>query len=364
MYESSSVHSTWISNRPSALLVTPQHAMLAAMERRLVSIQTVDAIAPIEGADQIMQARVMGWTVVVKKGEFAAGDPCVFFEIDSVLPDGPAWSEFMRARGFRVRTLRLRGVLSQGLALPVSILGDSDAPRGVDLRERLGVTKYEAALPDAREVAGPFPALVPKTDEIRLQSALGVLDELRGHEFFVTTKCDGTSATFARLPDPDGFVACSRNWALHRGENHVWRLAARYRLEERLPVGMAVQAEICGPGIQKNRLGLADIDMFVFSVYDARAAAFLSFDAFAAFCAEHALPTVPIEQVVRGSDAAAHAHTLDAWLAAASGLYRGTRQRKEGIVVRPLVERRSDTLGGSRLSFKVINNDFLLKDED
>src|SRR5947208_12355947 len=126
------------------------------MERRLVSIQTIDAIAPIAGADKIDQARVMGWTVVIKKGEFAPGDPCVFFEIDSVLPDGPAWSEFMRVRGFRVRTLKLRGVLSQGLALPTSIIG-GEAPRDVDLRERLGVTKYEPVLPDAREVAGPFP---------------------------------------------------------------------------------------------------------------------------------------------------------------------------------------------------------------
>ncbi len=68
------------------------------MERKLVSIQVIDSIAPIEGADNIVQARVMGWTVVVKKGEFAPGDRCVFFEIDSLLPDGQAWSEFMRPR--------------------------------------------------------------------------------------------------------------------------------------------------------------------------------------------------------------------------------------------------------------------------
>lgn len=336
------------------------------MERKLVSIQVIDAIAPIEGADNILQARVMGWTVVVKKGEFTPGDRCVFFEIDSVLPDGPAWSEFLRPRGFRVRTLKLRGVLSQGLALPVSILGGDVPEMGLDLRERLGVVKHEPVLPDAREVLGPFPGRVPKTDEIRLQSALGVLDEIRGCEFYVTTKCDGTSATYLRDAAAGagaGLIVCSRNWALRSGENHAWRLAARYDLAARLPPDFAIQGEICGPGIQKNRLGLPALDLFVFSVYDVRAAHFLDFEPFVAFCAEHGLRTVPIERVVRGDEAAAYPHDLDGWLSASRGLYAGTKQRKEGIVVRPLVEAPSGTLGG-RLSFKVINNDFLLKDED
>jgi RNA ligase (TIGR02306 family) len=341
------------------------------MERKLVSIQTIESLAPIEGADQIVAARVMGWTVVVKKGEFSPGDPCVFFEIDSVLPDGPAWSEFMRPRGFRVKTLKLRGVLSQGLALPVSILG-GDAPgagevgeMGIDIRDRLGVTKYEPVLPDAREVAGPFPAEVPKTDEIRLQSALGVLDEMRGRDFFVTTKCDGSSATFFRPTDGGPLVACSRNWALAPGPNPVWRVAEARRLAEVLPPGVAVQGELCGPGIQKNRLGLAKVELFVFSVYDARPGAgrFLAFRDFIAFCAERGLATVPIEEVIEGEAAARFDHALEGWIERARGVYAGTRNRKEGIVVRPLAEVHSPTLGG-RLSFKVINNDYLLKDED
>jgi RNA ligase (TIGR02306 family) len=223
------------------------------------------------------------------------------------------------------------------------------------------VRKFEAALPDAKELAGPFPGRVPKTDEIRLQSALGVLAELRGREFFVTTKLDGTSATYVR--GDDGLIACSRNWALVPGDNHVWRMAERYRLAEALPVDMAIQGEICGPGIQKNRLGLDAVDLFVFSVYDVRAGAFLGHAEFVAFCAAHGLTSVPIERVVTGPDAAAFDHTLDGWLEAARGLYPGTKARKEGIVIRPLIETRSAELGG-RLSFKVINNDFLLKDED
>lgn len=332
------------------------------MERKLVSIQRIEHIEPIVGADQIVRARVMGWDVVVKKAEFAVGDPCVFFEIDSVLPDGAPWAEFLRPRGFRVKTARLRGVLSQGLALPVAILppGTASTVDG-DLRELLGVTKYEPEQPDSREVAGPFPDAVPKTDEIRLQSALGVLDELRGRDFYITTKCDGTSATYYR-PLEGALVACSRNWALAPGPNPVWRIAERHQLAERLPPGFAVQGELCGPGIQKNRLGLSELSLFVFSAFDVANGRRLDHAELVACCAERGLATVPIEEVVVGAAAASYPHSLVHWLERARGLYAGTTQRKEGIVVRPLVDTLSPTLGG-RLSFKVINNDFLLKDE-
>ena len=333
------------------------------MERKLVSVQRIDHLEPISGADNILKARVMGWDVVVKKGEFSPGDPCVFFEIDSLLPESAPWAEFMRPRGFRVKTARLRGVLSQGLALPVSILPGAVPSQGTDVSEALGVVKYEPVPPNTTEVAGPFPGQVPRTDEIRLQSALGVLEELRGHDFYVTTKLDGTSATFFR-PLEGPLVACSRNWALRREASHAaWRVADRYQLETVLPPGFAIQGEVCGPGIQKNRLGLSETDLFVFSVLDTRTGSFLDQEAFLAFCAEHGLRTVPVEQTVTGEAARAFEHSLENYLKLAQGLYAGTRQRKEGIVVRPRVERPSATLGG-RLSFKIINNDFLLKDEE
>lgn len=333
------------------------------MERKLVSIQKVEAIEPIEGADNIVKARVMGWDVVVKRGEFAPGDACVFFEIDSVLPESAPWAEFMRARKFRVKTLRLRGVLSQGLALPASILPEHGVPPiGTDVSALLGVTKWEPVLPDSAEIAGPFPSLVPKTDEIRLQSALGVLDEIAGRDFVVTTKLDGTSITYFK--DLDGaFVACSRNWALAPGSGHAWDIARRLGLPESLPAGMAIQGELCGPGIQKNRLGLPRPEFFAFSVVRADERRMLDHEDAHAACEDLGVRTVPVERIVTGAEAAAFEHSLERWLDLARGTYEGTSNRKEGIVVRPLIEARSATLGG-RLSFKVINNEFLLKDED
>jgi len=334
------------------------------MERKLVSIQRVDAIEPIEGADNIVKARVMGWDVVVKKTELQAGDLCVFFEIDSLLPEGAPWAEFMRSRGFRLKTARLRGVLSQGLALPTSILpGGEIPPVGTDVRERLGVVKYDPPVPLGGEIAGAFPARVPKTDEIRLQSALALLDEISGLDLAITTKIDGTSTTF-HVDEEGAFTACSRNWTLARADSAPWRIAAQYQLETLIPRGFAVQGELAGPGIQKNRLGMPALDWLVFDAYDTRAGRHLDHLELVTFCAERGLRMVPVEAIVEGDAARAFPNTLAAWLARATGLYPGTKNRKEGIVVRPLVGRRSETLGGSRLSFKVLNNDFLLKDED
>jgi hypothetical protein len=156
---------------------------------------------------------------------------------------------------------------------------------------------------------------------------------------------------------------CSRNWALAPGAGPQGALALRHGLAERLPEGLAVQGEVCGPGIQKNRLGFAEHELRVFSLFDVRRGVYLGFDELVSEVARLGLQLVPIDRVVRGAEAARFEHTLDGYLAMARGTYAGTSRRREGIVVRPLIERHSPTLGG-RLSFKVINNEFLLEDED
>lgn len=109
--------------------------------RRLVTIQTIESVTPIAGADRIAKARVGGRTVVIQKGSFAAGDRCVFFEIGSVLPAGRSWSKFLRKQGYRVTEREVFGVVSQGLVLSVSILDDEQAPPDGDFRHQLGVTE-------------------------------------------------------------------------------------------------------------------------------------------------------------------------------------------------------------------------------
>ena len=158
-------------------------------------------------------------------------------------------------------------------------------------------------------------------------------------------------------------IACSRNWALTQGRGAAWRIAEKLHLKERLPAGCALQGELCGPGIQKNRLGLTEVELFAFSAYDARLGRFLEYAIFLELCARIGVRTVPVEHVIQGAAAHGFEHTLERYLQLAEGVYAGTRARKEGIVVRPLQETLSPTLGG-RLSFKIINNEFLLKDEE
>ncbi|MBM4781386.1 MAG: RNA ligase (ATP) [Archangiaceae bacterium] len=237
------------------------------MKRKLASVVTVGQVSPIAGADRIEVARVAGWQCVVKKGEVTPGELAVYLEIDSVPPDTEtfAWlwqpksatARVPRPETFRIRTLRLRGTLSQGLVLPLAQLGLSDVKPGDDLTERLGITRYEPPAPSGMgDYRAPFPSIVPKTDELRVQSFPAVLDELRGKPFVATVKMDGTSVTFVRVEGE--LHVCGRNHSIAEGENLYWYVAKKHRVAECLEAHptLALQGEVVGPGIQKNPAGL------------------------------------------------------------------------------------------------------------
>ena len=105
----------------------------------LASIQKITKLSPIEGADLIEKASVLGWEVVVKKDEFKEGSLCVYIQIDTVVPELPEY-EFLRERKFRVRTIKLRKQISQGLIIPLPV---GSWKEGDDVTELLGIKKYE-----------------------------------------------------------------------------------------------------------------------------------------------------------------------------------------------------------------------------
>ena len=341
------------------------------MQRKLASLQTVIAIELIPNADAIELARIQGWQCVVKKGEFKVGDLAVFFEIDAQPPDEPRYAflwkpksalePVARPANFRLRTIRLRGTLSQGLLLRLADFPELNELRaqmapGDDLTDLLKITKWEPPVPHSGELAGPFLSDVPKTDEMRIQSAPEVMSEIAGLPYVITLKCDGTSATYGLDLRTQQFVVCARNWAIKDGDNAYWHVARSLQIEDRLRAHpqLVIQGELVGPGIQKNRLRLHAVSLRVFNVFDRSQSRYFDHAEAEKFLAGVQLPMVPV--IERGER---FSHTQASLLALAEGLYDGTKNEREGIVIRPVKERYSAALNG-RLSFKAVSNRFLL----
>lgn len=241
---------------------------------KLATIQTIQSLSPIEGADLIEVARFneSAWQSVVKKGEFSVGEKVIYIQIDTVLPGDASWSQFLKAKTpvgepIRLKTVRLRGTLSQGLVLPLRALGvafsDSLEP-GTQVAEQLGVVKYEKQVPSCSEAKGNFPNFIAKTDEPRIQSYPEALPWFMGRCVEIRLKLDGTSATYYKK---DGvFGACSRNLDLREDSDSLyWRVANEALLKDYLPEGHFVQGEICGPGVQGNPCGFKEINFYPFN---------------------------------------------------------------------------------------------------
>jgi RNA ligase (TIGR02306 family) len=343
--------------------------------RKLASIQTVNAVEPIPNADAIERIRVLGWWVVAKKGEHRPGGKLVYCEIDSLLPERPEF-EFLRASsfkparddlpaGFRIKTVKLRGQVSQGICFPLSILpANAPSDEGADVTSLLDICKWEPPIPVGMggKTRGGFPGFLPKTDEVRVQVLEAVVRRYRGKTFYVTEKLDGTSFTaFVR----DGaFGICSRNlWMDETDEtNLLVRVARRLKLEERLRElrerrghDLAIQAELIGPGIQKNKYELKEATLRVFNVLDAGTFRLLDHAEAIDATRQLGLETVPqLGTVVLD-------HSIDELVLLAEGTSAlNAKAQREGIVLRPLIEEHDEDVGG-RLSFKVINPKFLLK---
>jgi len=343
--------------------------------RSLVTIQKVRAISQIPDSDFLELAHVMGWQCVVKKGEFKEGDLGIYFEVDSFLPVDERY-EFLRAssfrdsadngQGFRIKTMRMRGQLSQGLLLPLEKFpeladcSEGDLQEGglresLDVTEKLNVKKWyiQETASAGGSIIGERPYGIPASDEIRIQSALELLEQLRGNPYYITTKMDGTSGIVYHI---DGKIGCcSRNKEIKDEPDALyWLPVYKYGLKEKfanLGKNIVLTGEICGPGIQKNRLRLASTEWYVFDVKDCESNKYMAYDDAAKFCAELGLQTVPLEE--RGE---AFDYSLETLLERAKGKYPSGLD-KEGIVVR-------DAKSPKAVSFKVLNNDALLKEKD
>lgn len=358
-------------------------------ERKLAHIEKIEWINPIEGKDRIVLAGVLGWTVIVQKADYTVGDKVVFCEIDSVFPEKPEF-EFLRSKKFRIKTMKMSGVLSQGICFPLSILPEGNYEVGVDVTDLMGITQYEATMDKEsidisensnnkrkwpkflmrmawfRKLVLPkkqskgFPSFINKTDETRIQNAPFYLNI--DQEWVATEKVDGQSGTFtlerikSKYPwgkDKFDFAVCSRNLRIWNEDNSTyWTVAKKYNIEKVLRdlIGdydwVAIQGECVGPGVQGNKYHVTEPDLYVFNLIypDGRVGTQDARFMLSVICD---LKFVPILEVVNLKGMSVK-EVLD-YATGESKLYNTLR---EGIVFRSL---------DGKQSFKAVSPDFLIK---
>jgi RNA ligase (TIGR02306 family) len=259
----------------------------------MASIRKIDNIVPIVGADAIECAMIGGWSVVVKRGEFNVGDLAVYCEIDSWIPHdiapflskGQEPREYNGVKGEKLKTIRLRGQLSQGLLLPRFLILDKigEIFEGMDVSEILGIQKWEPPVSPqlAGQTKGTFPSFIPKTDQERVQNLVPVISSAfnRGDTFEITEKMEGSSMTV--YMHQGEFGVCSRNQELKQTEdNTFWKVALENDIENRMrSLGLdniAIQGELIGPGIQGNIYKLTNHKFVVFDIYDIKKGEYLN----------------------------------------------------------------------------------------
>ena len=335
--------------------------------RKLATIRKIDELRPIPEADAIECAVIGGWTVVVKRGEFSEGDLAVYCEIDSWIPHAlaPFLSKGKEPRvydgiaGDRLRTMKLRGQLSQGLLLNLDavIPQTNSFVEGDDVSELLGIVKYEAPVPAqlAGEVKGMFPGWIQKTDQERVQNLKQELEHWKSerHLWEITEKLDGSSMT-VYLRDGE-FGVCSRNLELKPNpDNSLWKVAVRNDLEGKLRAlgrNVALQGELIGEGIQGNPYKIRAQEFYLFDVYDIDRACYFTPDERKSLALEHNINHVPVFGTYETNEST----TIESLLQYAEGgsvMGDITGPTREGLVFK------SQTM---QCSFKAISNKFLLK---
>ncbi len=276
-------------------------------KRKLASIQKISEIRDIPDADKIQVAQILGWECVIsKKDNFKAGDFVVYIEIDSICSERNEF-EFLRERKFRVRTIKLRKQVSQGLVMPLSILPNTTGiVEGADVTDILGIKKYDPQLVEEQKIAEDaksksevfkffmgfaifrwiyfkfnhvekgWPQWISHTDEERLQTCAKIFINNMDKIWYVTEKVDGQSATyFYHKSKCWGFAKwifgiCSRNiWLKKPTNGSYWQAAEKFDIKNKFVKfnkELVSQGENLGPGIQGNKYGLKELDFMVFNI--------------------------------------------------------------------------------------------------
>lgn len=353
--------------------------------RKLASIRIVKDLQPIKDKDRIELAFIDGWQVIVKKGEYKINEEIVFCEIDSVLPKKPEF-DFLAKCNYRIKTMKMGGVLSQGICFPTSILPKGKYKLGQDVTDVIGIKQYEKTLDREpvvkqkynkfiqfllkfkvfKKIILPkpeyknFPSFISKTDEIRLQNVLHYLQE--NVSWTVTEKIDGQSGTFVlkRIKpkyfwqkEKFDYMVCSRNYRLNNKTNSsYWKVSDKYNIEKALKLlikkedWVAIQGECIDTKVQGNKYKVSEADFYAFNlIYPKGSMTYSEMS--------NRLHLVGIKSVPFITEIVGRATSMEDMIALSKGQSTlNNKTLKEGIVCRALL--------GDK-SFKVINPEFLIK---
>lgn len=303
--------------------------MLIKGKRALAYITTLDEIKPIEGYDRVEYGRVGGWWCIINKADnMQVGDKVVYFEIDSKVPKNDERFTFLEKRNYKIKTLKMCKVVSQGLIMPITVFPElSKKEIGDDVTAILGITysvdednvrktnnaKYDSMKSHHKELFKKpwakwmmkrgwgrkvmffffgkkkdkplaFPSFISKTDEERVENQPWRIGD--GNTYLCTEKLDGTSCTYAlerRGRNKFEFYVCSRNvrqkdenQECYHDYNIYWDLAFKYKVEDHLREYLdrfpevkwvCIQGEGVG-SVQGNPLKLEEDDLYVFNFKD------------------------------------------------------------------------------------------------
>lgn len=384
------------------------------MARKLASIVEIKSCEPIPDTDRLSVATMQGkgWQVVVGRDEFHSGQIAIYLEIDSFCPANDERYEFLRDRclrkfvsksgqvvyeGIRIKTIKLRGVVSQGLLMPIdkfpevtdNIVWNEDKqsdewidgsyPIGKDVTDLLHIEHYDEVKerlqpamgnPISADAMGPFPTgIIPKTDEERIQNLGNWFDQMRHRTFQVTVKHDGTSCTVAWCPQfdqEDPNIVCSRNLRLKRldasGKMSVyWQMAEKYELLKKAEAfwmvkskHIAFQGEITGPGIPKDRNKETEHMFRCFRIWNITDSRWFNPKETEEICGKLEIPHVQV--------LASDFPFFDKILTMEDALKFAEGKTAEGNDREGVVCKTDDD--GEYASFKIVSNKYLLKGED
>ncbi len=342
---------------------------MSNIERAMARLVKIDDAQKHPNADSLDVCTVGGWKCITKLGEFKKGDLVVYFELDSWIPTeiapflskGKEPREYNGIKGERLRTAKLRGIVSQGLILPFNTImtnfdgecSSTNWNEGDDVSKILNIQKYEPPISPhlAGLIKGSFPSRIPKTDEERIQNLTKELQEWKEKEYIFerTEKCDGSSMTVYLIDDE--FNVCSRNLNLKFDVNNsFWNVAIKDRLEEKLRSfgkNIAIQGELVGAGVNGNLYKLLDHRFYLFNVYDIDKQEYYNSSDRLKFASELGVNHVPVLSP-------AYITNIEDMLIDADGKSEiNPLVGREGIVYK--------CIQNPEISFKCISNSYLLK---